>query len=251
MNRRQLYEGALLFQSPSPASRALVKLYQGALQDFFGDCPREPAAQFFDALTRLRQQFHPPEAPRLCRQILRESGFEPDEFALDSLRIRGVAPGSHLVPAARAAFYSHRDTWYANPQAQFNLWIPLHAVDSSNSFAFYPDWFAQPIANNSEQFNYDTFRQQAGFQTPGASQTQVFPRALTQPDQGALPVELEEAGRLWFSAAHLHQTLPNLSPQNRFSLDLRAVHRGDHELGRGAPNCDNRSQGCTLEDYRW
>jgi len=178
------------------------------------------------------------------------SGVDGESFALDRIRLRGVTPGSHKVKAAEAAFYAHRDTWYANPQAQINLWLPLHDVDGSNSFTFYPDFFEKPVANDSENFDYNAFLQQGGFQKPNSPT--VHPRWLEQPSPpGGQPVVLSVGTFLLFAASHLHATLPNLGDQVRFSIDLRLVHRADHKMGRGAPNVDNRSQGSAIQDYVW
>lgn len=249
MNWDELYAGALLQRPASPASLALVEAAEELLVRHLGSELRRPQPGFFEGLTAARHELKQGRLAPLCRNLLAEQGLPLEPLCIDQLRLRGVAPGSHQLEAARPAFYAHRDTWYANPQAQINLWIPLHRVDERNGFAFYPEAFNRPVHNDSEKFDYDAFRH-VGFQQPGGALQAHYPRCLEELHDPPRPVRLERAQLLWFSAAHLHQTLPNQSPEIRFSLDLRIVHRQHHEAGRGAPNCDNRSRGCVLEDYR-
>lgn len=249
--RQRLYDGEILAQPATDSSQALVERLEAQIKTCFGPHPREAGPDFFARLTQVRAQLNQDWLRQLCRQIVEEAGFPPEQMALDQLRLRGVAPGSDQLPAAQAAFYAHRDTWYANPQSQINLWIPLHEVSASNSFAFYPAYFSQPIENDSQDFEYQAFAGKGGFQSPGAATLAHFPRALRAISEPGQAVELQAGERLWFSAAQLHQTLPNRSQQVRFSVDLRLVHRGDEARGLGAPNVDNRSRGSVLEDYNW
>ena len=250
MNLDALYQGQLRTTPASEASLALAQAADQLIVRHLGESPRQARPEFLTRLTAARAELSQGILATLCRNLLAEQGLEPKFLAIDQPRLRGVVPGSQLLEAARPAFYTHRDTWYANPQAQINLWMPLHSVDVANSFALFPQCFARPMANDSDQFDYDQFRH-TGFQNPSGSARAHYPRCLEEPQEPPLPVVLERAQLLWFSAAHLHQTLPNQTHQIRFSLDLRVVHRPDHEGGRGAPNVDNRSRGSTLEDYRW
>jgi hypothetical protein len=52
-----------------------------------------------------------------------------------------------------------------------------------------------------------------------------------------------------FSAAQLHETVPNTSGLARYSVDFRTVHRGDAAARRGAANLDSRCTGTTMGDY--
>ncbi len=216
-----------------------------------GPEPRDfQGSDFLARLNGVREELSGPPWRDLCRDFLTSQGICLDEFALDRFRLRGVAPGADNIPAAAAAFYAHRDVWYANPQSQINLWVPLHDVSRQNSFGFYPDLFDEPVENDSEGFDYGQFQAGGGFQS--TARTLVHPRWLAS-DQPAPPyaVELRAGELLLFSAAHLHRSLPNRSGRIRFSLDMRLVHRGDEAAGLGAPNCDNRSRGSVLGDYTW
>ena len=44
----------------------------------------------------------------------------------------------------------HRDTWASNLQEQINWWFPLNETDPSNTIYLCPDFFSQPLKNNSK-----------------------------------------------------------------------------------------------------
>jgi hypothetical protein len=245
--RERLYQGALLEKAAGPV---FLDQLNTAVADELGEHPRRsPEGDFLAPLTRLRERLSQPPWRQWSRDFLSGLGIRVEEFAIDRFRLRGVAPGIHHLPAAAAAFYAHRDTWFANPQSQINLWMPLHDVDEQDSFGFYPQFFDQAVANDSDQFDYADFVRQGGFQNP---QSRLYhPRWLETNPPSDQPVQLQAGQLLLFAASHLHVTRPNVSSQIRFSVDVRLVHRQDHEHGRGAPNVDNRSRGCAVVDYTW
>ncbi len=164
--------------------------------------------------------------------------------------------GSTLAETGLLPLFSiHRDTFYANPQSQINLWLALHDVGPEDSFHFYPQCFDEAVANDSHLFNYDIWKEDVGF---GKSQSNhaegkkaLYPRAL---DEAALQdpaaFSLKEGEAIAFAAAHLHGTNPHCCPGTRFSLDMRAVEVEDLQAGGlQAPNRDNQSQGSSLQDY--
>ena len=54
---------------------------------------------------------------------------------------------------------------------------------------------------------------------------------------------------IMFSGQQLHATVPNTTEVTRFSIDFRTVHRGDLEMGRGAPRIDSACTGTSLRDF--
>ncbi|MBS2038634.1 hypothetical protein JST97_26880 [bacterium] len=247
--REGLYQGQFLVGRAT--SNGLAEAVWTCLREEFGEQPRDfQGPDFLSRLNRARQRLCGAEWRDQCRRFLLEQGLELDHFLLDRFRLRGVAPGADAIPAAVAAFYAHRDCWYANPQAQINLWLPLHDVDGSCSFGFYPEYFQHPVENDSERFDYGQFLSDGGFQS--TTQSLVHPRWLAnQQPEPPYPVVLKRGEFLLFAASHLHRTLPNRCGRIRFSLDMRLVHREDHLCHRGAPNCDNRSRGDAAVDYAW
>lgn len=247
--RELLYGGKLIIHE-LPDQGFASSLWE-QLQAHFGENPRDDqGGDFLARLQQVRQELSQSPWGSRCREFLGSLGIDLDEFALDRFRLRGVAPGAESIPAAAAAFYAHRDCWYANPQAQINLWMPLHDVDGSSSFGFYPELFAVPVENDSDGFDYADFVEHGGFQSTARVPVHPHWTAAEQPDPSYC-VELKRGSLLLFSASHLHRSLPNRSGRVRFSIDLRLVHRQDHAQGMGAPNCDNRCRGSALADYTW
>ena len=240
--RTRIYTGEILTFSPTHTSIRLVEQAWEVLLAGLGPSPRYCRLQgkeFFHALAPLRQQL----ASALTRPLLAELGEDPDAYAVDTLRLRGVLSGGHLVPEAAPAYSVHRDTWYANPRAQLNFWIPLHSVTDQDGLSILPEYFGVPIDNTSAQFDYARWQ---GFQQLRTAAE--FPVATTPPPlPPAIPMQAAEI--LVFSAAHLHGTHPHMRQTIRYSLDFRAVHRQD-SLSGGAPDPDNHSTGSTLVDYR-
>ncbi len=261
-SRADLLSGQLAQASPSDASRALAAHARAMLtrampeaQDLRLAHHHIAQADFFARLTQLRAELtRDTTCQHLTRALIHTLGFDHRPVALDVVRVRAIRPDSHLIPAAAPAFWAHRDTWYANPQAQLNLWIPLFDITHAFSFGFYPDAFAQHVPNTSALFDYDAFKAQGGFQnyTSAQREAQAHPTLTDDARVGAPHTfALDADSVLLFAAHHLHQTLPNLSDLTRYSLDFRLVDRQDYAEGLGPARGDNASRGCTLSDYRW
>ena len=81
------------------------------------------------------------------------------------------------------------------------------------------------------------------------SDTREQPK-LTRPiERRDLRLLVPPGGLILFSAAHLHETVPNTSGLARYSIDFRTVHKGDAAARRGAANLDSRCTGTTMRDY--
>jgi hypothetical protein len=244
-----LFDGEIPCLSPRPASRALGDWARAIVAAEFPGTQALPAPAFREALTRARAKVAGVEGRELAAECLRDLGVPLHDILLDSVRLRAISPGLELVPEAAAAFHAHRDTWYGNPKAQVNGWLPLGPVDERNSFRFYLDDFTRAVANDSEVFDADDFQARGGFGRTSSDPVSVYPRALKLSDSRTWDVTLEQDGLLFFSAAHLHQTLPNLTPAVRFSLDFRFLRQSDWRQGHGAPDPDNRSRGSFVDSY--
>ncbi len=258
--RRTLYAGEIFLLPASAATARLVRDVLALLDAAFTDAapPRQaqfrlPVSEFFRRVGEVRRALATEARFReVVRSVLAAAGFDPDGHAFDVPRLRAVTHGGHEAPAAAPAYAAHRDTWYANPQAQVNWWIPLHDVGAGQTFAFFPDEFARPVANSSAAFDYDDWVRTVGWQNPDAGRAAVYPSALGALEPGRTRTFSCAAGEVvLFSAGHLHRTTPNVSGEARFSVDFRTVHLSDHRAGLGAPNADNRSTGSALEDYVW
>ncbi len=253
--RASLYAGACAVLPPTPASEALVARVRARVEATFGTAPEaahegHDVHTFFTALTRARAELaRDTDSADAALVLLRELGVDEHAYAVDRPRLRGVAPGAHREPVTRDAYALHRDTWYANPRAQINLWIPLRAVSERDGLRIFPDALRCPLPNDSEGFDYAAFRDEGGFQSGRTHSAAVYPRALAAPRAQAFVPAMPRAARLLFSGAQLHGPMPHDEPETRFSVDLRVVHRVDQRRGRGAPQVDDRSRGDASVDY--
>ncbi len=258
--RRAIYRGAIVRFDANAASRRLRASIVACMSPELGElgelermrrCHERLGARLFEVVTELRARLTTdPRVLADVRALLETHGIDPEKTAIDVPRLRVIAPFAHRIPAAAPAYFAHRDTWYANPDAQLNWWMPLHAVSARDTFTLHPDVFATPIANDSETFDYQTWKNEVGFQARHSKVGASYPRALV--DVGALravPVVARAAEVIVFSGAHLHRTGDNETNRARFSVDFRTVDLADDRAGVGAPDVDDRSRGCTLADY--
>ncbi|MBA2664101.1 MAG: hypothetical protein H0U74_17555 [Bradymonadaceae bacterium] len=261
--RRALYEGDVFLLDSTPAAERLVSEASALVREAFAEFDEPRTAQhsldnldFFRRVGAVRrtlfteQRYH-----RTLTDVVAELGFDPSEVVFDPARIRAIADRGHLNPAAAPAYYAHRDTWYAHPQAMITWWIPLDDLNEEETFVFYPDWLRAVVPNDSESFDYaDWVREgpdlRIGWQDPEAGKKAPYPGMTGEIAYGReLGFSCRRAQNLLFSGAHLHRTRPQSSGRTRFSLDFRLVHLADHAAGLGAPNVDNRSRGTALGDY--
>jgi hypothetical protein len=245
-----IFAGEIESLMPCPASIALGEWARGIVADEFGPQPERLApADFREALSRARAAVAEEQGRRLVCQLLRDLEVPVEGVLLDAVRLRAISPGLERVPEAAPAFYAHRDTWYGNPKAQVNGWLPLIDVDERDSFRFYLDDFARAVENDSDSFEVAHFEARGGFGRTTSDPVSAYPRALKVSDSRTWDVVLQQDALLLFSAAHLHQTLPNRKATVRFSLDFRFLRQSDLQEGKGAPDPDNRSRGCVTTSY--
>lgn len=183
----------------------------------------------------------------LTKSFLFELGFLHNEWIFDYPRVRAIVTEMNRSPLAKSAYYIHRDTWYGNSESQINIWIPLCDITKQNGFAFYLNYFSKPIPNDSNQFKYEDWKSLGSYQSNNLNK--IFPKSkISLSNEEATYFECPKGGILVFSASHLHATLPNLTDQTRYSLDLRVVNLRHHFFKIGAPNVDNESIGNNLAD---
>lgn len=255
--RNAIYAGKVIRIPASSASRRLVSEVWAAIEAEFGVAVPRRKLQFklsgdemFERVGKIRKRLASEALyQKRLYELLSEQGFELGEHAVDPVRLRAVAHLGHENPKAAPAYTAHRDSWYANPQAQVNWWIPLHDVTEADSFAFFESYFDKAVANNSDGFDYDEFKQIGWQSTTGKAP--VYPEAdcETYDTSDGVAFSCKAGDIILFSAAHLHQTVKNASGLTRFSVDFRTVHLADHAAGKGAPNVDNRSRGSCLAEY--
>ena len=286
---RVLKEGQIFHLPVSGTSRLVLERAWQHITEVFGAEPRLAhkrlkRPEFLHCVSEAKQViFQDRELRNLLLDILCNTFNSRAGIRFDPPRLRVVPPWQSLLPEPLAheeeeeeeeegacqpisrstlaeagllpLFSTHRDTFYANPQSQINIWLALHDVGPQDSFRFYPQYFDEPVANDSHLFNYDNWKEDVGFgksqSNHAESKKALYPQAL---DEDALQdpavFSLKEGEAIVFAAAHLHGTSPHCCPGTRFSLDMRAVESEDLQPGGlQAPNRDNKSQGSSLQDY--
>jgi hypothetical protein len=257
--RRRLFAGDLFVYSPTPHSTALVafarELSERAFAPHFPPDAQHHLAgpDYVRILADLKPTFiNHPRSAELVRGVLTDLGADPEQTYFDVPRLRTMT-SEYLNAGLTLQFGSHRDTWFSAPMAQLNFWIPVYDVTESNVMAFHPNYFAVGVRNSSRTYDYARWvaygRPAAARQvhTETREQPRVEQELELEPD---LRVITPPGGVLIFSGAHLHTTVPNTSGRTRFSIDFRAVNRGDVESGAGARNVDSECTGTTLGDFR-
>ncbi len=253
--RKAIYDGCLFLVDSTTTSIALVEAVKAHVQAAFGwnfrnECLGLANDEFMARFTETRIAVREDKTiRRLIKTLMTEVGFPANENAIDVPRLRAVLPGGHKIEAAAPVYYAHRDTWYANPASQINWWLPLHEVDSENSFAFDEEVFNIELPNDSAAFDYNEWKAKVGFQNPSPPKEAVYPKTTYFESDKATHVICKEAQILLFSACQLHKTTENETSLARFSLDIRSVNLSDFKAGDGGPNDDNLSKGSTLTDY--
>ncbi|HVL57648.1 MAG TPA: hypothetical protein VM491_14190 [Burkholderiaceae bacterium] len=257
--RELLYRGDLFVYSPNEHTMELVELARKLLTDGFDGTDPRTAQYRYDVrtyaqvLAKVKPAFiHHPECKRILPRILASIGCDLEQVHFDIPRMRSATSDGYLTAGIAYAFHPHRDTWYSAPMCQINWWLPIYEIDATNTMAFHPVHFTQPVRNDSETYNYQEWNATSRFNAAQfiEKDTRKQPHALE-------PVQLEPkivivqppGGLMLFSAAHLHSTLPNHSGETRFSIDFRTVHVGDLRAKRGARNVDSKCTGSAIDDY--
>jgi hypothetical protein len=247
--RQRIFAGAILRRPATTASLALADAVMAAVGAVLGPAPRDGSGDLHAALAELRiAVMREPRWWRMLATIIDETGFALDRQHIDAPRLRALAPHLAEAQAPRGAYAVHRDTWYANPPAQVNWWLALHDLEPGESFAFYPQFFATPIANDSALLDYEAL---VALHSRGIAPASVHApdTRVRPPASAARRFRLARGELVLFSGAHLHGGMPVTSGRARFSLDFRTVDEDDVRAGRGGPLLDAACGGHAETDY--
>jgi hypothetical protein len=257
--RRLVCEGPLLLYTRRAATAALADHAIGMISQMLSAEDPEraqfslPVEQFIERVGPLKTRFtNDLRTKELVRDVLSDFGCDLGSTYFDVPRLRVVPHGDYLSSGVSYAYKAHRDIWYSSPTAQVNWWMPVFEVSPDRAMSFFPEYWDQPVANSSREFDYGEWCRVG--RTMAASQvkqdTRKHPLPLSPVETRS---ELRIAGTkgdvILFSAAQLHSTAPNRSGRTRFSIDFRTLHLDDLERGRGAPNIDCEATGTTLGDF--
>jgi hypothetical protein len=256
--RARLYAGDIFLFTPTDTTRELVALGRQMLEQAFA--PLDPrtihhhktAEEVSAILSVLKPAFiHHPECKRLLPQIMAERGIDLEKLYFDVPRMRSAYPSHFLSSGIAYAFHPHRDTWYSAPMCQLNWWLPIYPVDPNNGMGFYPRNFTDPVANNSEIYNY--YEWNTKNRASAAQHVKSDTREQPKPQEPVEGVNLRyvppPGGIILFSGAQLHETVANTTDLARYSIDFRTVHLDDVAGKVGALNIDSKSTGTTMRDY--
>ena len=178
---------------------------------------------------------------RMCARLIRSLGFDLRHVVMDRPRFRctpALGSDTFLDPFLYGA---HRDTWFAEPEAQINIWISPYDVVEKQTFVFYPEYFSRAVLNSSVDFDLD-------YQIE--NECRAHPRPLEQLGGEIVRFSANEGDLIVFSSAQLHQTIRNSSGEHRYALQLRIVDLRDIEEISTTLRLDNSSRGSTLRVMR-
>ena len=252
-----LYTGDLVLFTEVTAAQTLADHMRLRLEELFAPHAPQTAHEHFDPPTMAQMLgqwkpafIHDPESKRLVRDMIRELGFDPDLTYYDVPKPRTAFPVGHLSTGIALAFPWHRDTWYGAPAAQINWWLPVYGTTPENGMRFALDRFAEPVTNNSGEFDYfQANRDRLTTAKQVKRETQVRPEALDTALPDPLVPVLQPGAVLLFSGAHLHGSIPNKSAVARYSIDFRTVDRRHIEKRQGAPMHDVACTGTSIRDF--
>ncbi|QEG00431.1 hypothetical protein Mal15_45010 [Stieleria maiorica] len=259
--RSVLYSGTVLVMPASESTRRIREFCWDRICQVFGDDPRGATRRIdgetlFQKAGLLRREFYQSE---VCRRgiadLLRQTGCDVDDHRCDPVRLRVITEGGHHNPAAAPVYYAHRDTWYSNPQCQITWWMPLHRVETTETFSFLPDYFDRAVGNDSGGFDYRQWTSKGtdlkiGWQDADAGRRELYPQLRESlPQHRRIAFEAEPGEVIVFSGQHLHQTVPIEQGETRLSVDFRTVCLSDHRQGAGPANVDNHSTGDALAGH--
>jgi hypothetical protein len=159
--RNELYDGQLVVYSARKAMQAVIDHAAGMLNEAF--TPFDPLYAQFEMpveewvaiFAALKPRFiHHPETMRLLVGVIKELGWDLDQWYVDVPRLRGVTSHGYLTTGVGYAHHPHRDNWWSAPMQQINFWLPIYEYEGSSGMEFYPDYWGVEVPNSSNEFDY-------------------------------------------------------------------------------------------------
>jgi len=257
--RDHLYDGQLFVYPPKETALQFTEFAREMICEGF-NCSDPTLAQFDMPVEEFVKIFapmkpafiHHDKTKKLIQEMLLDFGCDMDNTYLDVPRLRAVTSDAYLTSGVGYAHHLHRDTWYSAPMCQINWWLPIFPMTSESSMAFHPNYWSQPVANGSADFNYyewnSTSRATAAQHIKSDTRPQPKPLESIALDP-QIRLVTQPGGAILFSAAQMHSTVPNTSGRTRFSIDFRTVHLGDLRERKAAVNIDSRPLGTSLRDF--
>ncbi len=252
-----LFAGHLLIYRSIPAMAQLIeetdqqlRRVLNGLDPVFAQHQLAPE-QFLELTGQAQTTFRTSAHNRaLFFQALAQCGVDLSQTCYDHFPMRIVPSRQSHQGAMTAAIGHHRDSWGSNIQSQQNWWAPIYPLESERSITFYPEYWQQPLANNTGQWRFTDYLES---RNQSAAERQVAYPSAPQPiepvdESGAVKIMLQPGDVLNFASAHLHASAVNITQATRFSVEMRTVHIPDLHQQRQAPNVDNQGEPAM---YKW
>ena len=259
VRREMLYNGQLFVYSPCKSAVDMCNFTQELIRSYFGSIDpvtaqdHMPPEEYASILAELKPKFiHHPESKKYLQGILKELGCDLEKTYFDVPRLRTATSNNYLTTGIAYAFHPHRDTWYSAPLCQLNWWMPVFDIESGNSMAFHPEYWAKPVKNSSRTYNYQEWNEKNRFNAAQhiKSDTRVQPKPEEEMKiDPQIRVVANVGGILIFSGAQMHSTVPNDTGKTRYSIDFRTVNIDDLLARKGAVNIDSECTGTPMKDY--
>lgn len=234
----KIFAGRILVFEALPEVAELVKRTRRILDDVFGGLPPTMAFEtlredaYRDRMKRARAQFRKDEdIGRLYHHTVIAAGADPETTFIDKLSLRGAPPFDTPYVPGFGALPPHRDSWGAGLDCQINWWLPFYEITPERTMAIFPCYWNQPIANDSEGWDWRRAMKEPGYPT--------LPTVQEAVDWSeAIYIVVPPGSLVAFSASHLHASAPNTTGTARISSDTRTVDLVHLRCGIGAPNVD-------------
>ena len=184
------------------------------------------------------------------RAALEHVGVDAERTYWDSIYLRVVPPARGDAGRQVGTIGFHRDTWSSNLLQQTNWWTPLRPLTAERTVALYPGYWSRPIANTSAGWELDAIRARRR-RGERDEDIPIVPEPTETVDTTTeLRVVIDPGDLLCFAGAHLHASVPNVSDDTRYSVELRTINRDDFVHGRGAPSLDGQAPQVPREWFR-
>jgi hypothetical protein len=255
-----LFSGAIVRLRATTEMSALVSFTRAFLEEWLSPCVPERIHEIEGDLAQTcasiqREYSDSTEVKQLWKSLFEAIGLDPSTTTRDRITLRFQPPA--IVQDERkwtrgtstAGF--HRDTWGTNLYAQVNWWAPIYPITAKRTFAILPELFAQPLVNNSQDFDIVAVIERSRGHGRPLGPGEGTPRLVQEIDlSGAHPVTIEPGEFILFSSQHAHAGIPNQTDFTRVSVEVRSLRLTDLEAGRGAPNVDGKARWISYGMFR-
>jgi hypothetical protein len=245
--------GALVFAGDLLVFKDVAALHElcGVTEELIADQLGAAREDEIVRVEELQQRFRNDErATRLFAAALASVGVDVERSYWDRLHLRVQPVQSRMAGRDSGTLGVHRDTWASNVYAQTNWWTPIRPLSAERTIAIYPGYWERSVANTSADWDLDVLRAQARGEL-GSPRMPLVPEPSERVDRSSeLRIVPEPGDLLCFSGAHLHASVPNTSPEPRFSVEVRTVLLDDILGRRAAPNLDGEAPHVPLEWFR-